>query len=295
MIQQTALLDRRPQPMGSDVPLPSPAPEHARRIEELGRIILAYSEVTDKLQRSHEQLTQTVQSLREEISEKNRQLERKTRLAALGEMAASMAHEIRNPLGGINLYASLLAKDVSDRPASLEVVRKISGGVKRLEALVSQVLQFAREISLNVAPMDLSQTVAQSIDFAADAIVRRQIHLDVDGPPTLMVNADALLIGQVILNLLLNAAEAMETGGTLTIRFGAPAEPPARQFFISVSDTGPGISPQAMDRLFDPFFTTKATGTGLGLPIVQRIIEAHDGTIIAANQSGGGARFEIRV
>src|SRR5579872_4123448 len=100
----------------------------AARVEELGRIILAYSEVTEKLEQSHAQLQRQVAHLRTELSEKNRLLERKNRLAALGEMAAGMAHEIRNPLGGIQLYASLLAKDVSDRPASHQLVTKISGG-----------------------------------------------------------------------------------------------------------------------------------------------------------------------
>src|SRR5947209_3873539 len=125
----------------SSVAPTSPA-DQMQRIEELGRIILAYSEVTEKLQHAHEQLTETVASLRAELSEKSRLLERKNRLAALGEMAAGMAHEIRNPLGGIQLYASILAKDLVDQPASLELVKKISLGVKRLEALVSQVLHF---------------------------------------------------------------------------------------------------------------------------------------------------------
>src|SRR3954447_1403249 len=114
----------------------------SQRVEELGRIILAYSEVTDRLQQSHEKLQETVVALREELSEKNRLLERKNRLAAVGEMAAGMAHEIRNPLGGIQLYASMLARDVAGMPSSLELVKKISGGVKRLESLVSQVLAF---------------------------------------------------------------------------------------------------------------------------------------------------------
>src|SRR4051812_14936075 len=125
------------------------APDPTRRMEELGRIILAYSEVTEKLQQSHDQLTATVQALRQELGEKNRLLERKNRLAALGEMAAGMAHEIRNPLGGIQLYASLLADDLKGRTElsdSLTLVRKIAGGVKRLESLVGQVLQFTREI-----------------------------------------------------------------------------------------------------------------------------------------------------
>src|SRR6478752_4897647 len=119
-------------------------PPAASRIEELGRIIMAYSEVTERLQHSHEQLNQTVLALRQELNEKNRLLERKNRLAALGEMAAGMAHEIRNPLGGIQLYASLLSQDLRARPElaeSLTVVNKISAGVKRLEGLVGQVLQ----------------------------------------------------------------------------------------------------------------------------------------------------------
>src|SRR5205809_1174616 len=142
----------------STATLTSP-PDHARRIEELGRIIIAYSEVTEKLQQSHDQLTDTVRSLRRELGKKNRLLERKNRLAALGEMAAGLAHEIRNPLGGIQLYASLLAKDLEDRPQSQTVVGKISAGVNRLESLVSQVLQFSRDIRANIAQMDLSEVV----------------------------------------------------------------------------------------------------------------------------------------
>jgi signal transduction histidine kinase len=113
------------------------------------------------------------------------------------------------------------------------------------------------------------------------------------------VTADPLLIGQTILNLLLNAADAMEPhgGGTVTIRYDKPPadDDAARQFHLVVRDTGPGIPPQILDRIFNPFFTTKETGTGLGLAIVHRVIEAHDGTILVTNPDGGGARFEIRI
>src|SRR5687767_7658631 len=136
---------------------PTSSADNARRIDELGRIIIAYSEVTEKLQQSHDQLMETVRSLRSELGEKNRLLERKNRLAALGEMAAGLAHEIRNPLGGIQLYASLLAQDVAAKPDSLQLVRKIAGGVRRLDALVGQVLQFTREMSAHVSLMDLPE------------------------------------------------------------------------------------------------------------------------------------------
>src|SRR5260221_7346752 len=132
----------------------SPA-DQLQRIEELGRIILAYSEVTERLQQSHEQLTGTVAALQAELSEKNKLLERKERLAALGEMAAGMAHEIPNPLGGIQLYASLLAKDGAAMPPAADLGGKIARGARRLEGLVSQGLQFAREIRLVPAEADV--------------------------------------------------------------------------------------------------------------------------------------------
>jgi signal transduction histidine kinase len=273
--------------------------DHARRIEELGRIIMAYSEVTEKLQQSHDQLHQTILALQSELGEKNRLLERKNRLAALGEMAAGMAHEIRNPLGGIQLYASILAKDVSDRPASLAVVQKISGGVKRLEALVGQVLQFSRESRASMTLMNLPDVIEQSIELGGPALQERNVRCVIDGPRPMHVTADPLLVGQVVLNLLLNAAEAIADGGpggTVTIRYASP--PPdsdARQFHMIVRDSGPGIPAHVLDRIVNPFVTTKDTGTGLGLAIVHRVVEAHDGTIIVTNAEGGGARFEIRV
>src|SRR5215213_6482360 len=159
----------------------------SQRIEELGRIIMAYSEVTEKLQQSHDQLNRTVQHLRAEHSEKNRLLERKNRLAALGEMAAGMAHEIRNPLGGIHLYASMLAKDVADRSECLTTVKKISAGVKRLEALVSQVLQFSREIVASPQPMDLAEVVEQSVELASAKFEKFALRCLVNGPQTLPV------------------------------------------------------------------------------------------------------------
>jgi len=274
----------------------TPRPDYARRVDELGRIVEQYNQITEKLQKSHDQLTQTVLSLRKELGEKNKQLERKNRLAALGEMAAGMAHEIRNPLGGIQLYASLLAKDVADKKDSLELVRKISGGVKHLESLVSQVLHFTREIQINPQPIDLARVIAQALEYADPRFQQNNCACTVQGPASLMVTADPVLLGQSVLNLLLNAADALPGGGNITIRYAAADESNgARQFIICVTDTGPGIDPSILDRIFNPFFTTRDHGTGLGLSIVHRIIEAHEGTITAANIEGGGARFEIRV
>ena len=272
--------------------------DNARRIDELGQIIIAYSEVTEKLQQSHDQLTQTVRALQSELGEKNRLLERKNRLAALGEMAAGLAHEIRNPLGGIQLYASMLAQDVADRPDSLQTVRKISGGVRRLEALVGQVLQFSREIAAQPRPADMADVVDQAVELASGKLAERGVRCAVEGPRPLDVTIDPLLMGQALLNLLLNAAEAVAPGaeGEVTVRFARPTRHSAvKQFHLVVTDNGPGIPAAVLDRIFNPFFTTKDTGTGLGLAIVHRVVEAHDGTITATNEPGGGAKFEIRV
>ena len=273
-------------------------PESAsiRRVEELGRIIMAYSEVTEKLQQSHDQLKQTVQSLRHELSEKNRLLERKNRLAALGEMAAGLAHEIRNPLGGIQLYTSMLSDDLKDLPQPRQLVGKICAGVKHLESLVSQVLQFSREIGANIARINLAEVVDQAIELSRQQRGAKGIVVETDGPRPMSCLADAVLIGQAVLNLLLNATEAMSSAGEIHVRWSAPpAGNDAKQFHLVVRDSGPGISSEILDRIFNPFFTTKETGTGLGLAIVHRVVEAHDGAITATNDSEGGARFEIRI
>ena len=266
----------------------------AQRIEELGRIILAYSEVTEKLQQSHERLEQTVSSLREELSEKNRMLERRNRLAALGEMAAGMAHEIRNPLGGIQLYASMLAADVADRPQSHELAEKIGGCVRKLEGLVSRVLHYAREMRVQVVQCDLADVVDDVLSLAGGAIVEKLIKVSTKGPESLMVWADPLLLGQALLNLVLNAVQASEKGGMVVVDYVVDADN-GKQFRLAVEDSGPGIQPEIMDKIFDPFFTTKDEGTGLGLAIVHRVVEAHEGIISASNREGGGARFEIRI
>jgi signal transduction histidine kinase len=207
-----------------------------------------------------------------------------------------MAHEIRNPLGGIHLYASMLAKDVAQMPPSLDLVKKISGGVKRLEALVSQVLAFSRDIIANPVASDLAQIIGRAVEMASPKLDAHHVVWEIEGPAEMLVTVDPFLIEQALLNLLLNAAEAMhERGGTLRIYYASGENVQARQLHLVVKDTGPGIPATVLDRIFDPFFTTKDTGTGLGLAIVHRIVEAHEGTIMATNPQGGGAQFEIRV
>lgn len=261
-----------------------------QRIEELGRIIMAYSEVTERLQKSHEQLTQTVQKLRTQLGEKDRQLERRKRLAALGEMAAGMAHEIRNPLGAIQLYASMLAGDVRAMPESARLVEKITGGVRRMEDIVTKVLQFSRDLRVTPSAGDVAGLAAECVEHASTRAASKGVRLRLEGPVTCPARYDRTMLAQAVLNLVLNAVDATPEGKAVTVAWGTEGA----RAFVRVSDEGPGVPADAMDKIFNPFFTTKDDGTGLGLAIVHRVVEAHDGAITVRNAEGSGAVFEVR-
>jgi signal transduction histidine kinase len=233
-----------------------------------------------------------------QLEEKNRELEMKKRLAALGEMAAGIAHEIRNPLGGIQLYASTLASEVSDRPLASDLVRKISSGVKGLNSLVSDMLAFTRDLQLAKREEDLSEIVTETLELAAPSLLEADVTVRVHGSiEGRQVMADRRLLGRVLLNLVMNAAEAIGEaeieGGRIEIR--ADRREGSEQLELTIEDNGPGIPKENLEKLFDPFFTTKHTGTGLGLAIVHRIIEGHGGKITAENRKRPerGARFRI--
>jgi signal transduction histidine kinase len=267
--------------------------EAAGRIEELGKIIMAYSEVTDQMQKSHDELQRTVARLREELGEKNRLLERRKRLAALGEMAAGMAHEIRNPLGGIQLYASLLAGDLKHQEPQHRLVEKISLGVRRLESLVSQVLLFSREIRLDLGECELGEVVREAVELSGPRLQKYGAQIVINADQPVQATVDRTLIGQAVMNLLVNAAEAAGPTGTVTVTLADC--PTTRRWKLRVADTGPGIPQEVMDKIFNPFFSTKGDGCGLGLSIVHRIAEAHDGVVRVSNNSGTttGAVFEL--
>ena len=249
-------------------------------VEELGRVIMAYSEITERLQESQEMLRARVEALQAEVAEKNREIERRQRLAALGEMAAGMAHEIRNPLGGMQLYLDALADEVAGSAAATELARRIGGGVKRLEAIVGQTLSFTSQMTADPRPVNLHAVLADAAGLAGGAAVICR--------PDLTATVDPELIGQAVLNLLRNAADAGGTGRVSAEVYGD-------RLHVAVADDGPGFPAEVLDRAFDPFFTTRAEGTGLGLAIVHRVAEAHGGDAVIENLSGGGAAVTLRL
>ncbi|MEE9213027.1 MAG: ATP-binding protein [Phycisphaeraceae bacterium] len=277
--------------------IPPAEAEASDRLDDLAQIIGAYNQVTENLQRSHESLRAQVVRLQQQLASTDAQLQRSKRLAALGEMAAGIAHEIRNPLAAIQLYADMIGKDLRTEDAQPGATcaanaRKIAEAVRRLNAIVTDVLSFAQEVTPNARTVSVTQLFDRAveshrpaIDAAGVTVVRR------DRPLGSTIHADPDLLHQALLNTIRNAVEAMAAGrnGVLTLA----ARPEDGQVVLTVRDTGPGIGAADIDRLFNPFFTTRNTGTGLGLAIVHRIVDAHGGTISVHND--GGAVFELRV
>jgi signal transduction histidine kinase len=279
--------DRRPPAPAEPKPngfTPPPA--------DLGTIMQAYHEVTERLRQSHDRLQEQVQALRIELADKNRELARRERLAALGEMAAGVAHEIRNPLGSIQLFASLLDRDLADRPAERGIVGKISRGVQSLDRIVTDTLAFAGEAEPALRVVEFKRLLAGVVELVAAEINDADVDMTVTVvPEDLRGAADPDLLLRALTNLVLNGVQAAGEKGRIDLRVGATG--PDKQVEITVADDGPGIAPELLDRIFNPFFTTRDTGTGLGLAIVHRIIEAHGGVISASNRDTGGASFRI--
>jgi signal transduction histidine kinase len=269
----------------------APAPS---REAALDAVLAAYNDVTERLKHSHDRLADEVRRLREQLDEKNRELARRERLAALGEMAAGVAHEIRNPLSGINLFATVLCRDLSDRPECRQIAEKIVSGVRTLESIVGDILAFASQTPAESRPVAVAEVVTAVVDLieAERRAVGATVHVDpnVEG---VVVAADAHQLQRALLNLARNALEAAGADGQVWISVGP--EPGGREVCINVADDGPGVPAAIRERVFNPFFTTKDTGTGLGLAIVHRIAEAHGGRVAVENRPEGGAVFRLRL
>jgi signal transduction histidine kinase len=271
-----------------------PSSKRPANLQDLADLLETFNDATERLRGSHERLQARVAELSRELEAKNRELARKNRLAVIGEMAACLAHEIRNPLGGIALYAGLLQRDVAGRPEAAALVEKIRAGVDHLNRLVEDMLAFANGVAIRPAPCDPARCVEDALVLAAGALAPRRIRIErAVEPPPRPPSADAALLQRVFLNILLNAAEAMGEEGTLSVRIGPEAREGRAGCAVRFADTGPGIDPGAMEKLFTPFFTRKARGTGLGLSIAHQIVAAHGGRLEASNNPGRGATFTV--
>lgn len=224
------------------------------------------------------------------------EVQRAHTLAALGEMAATVAHEIRNPLGGIATFASLLARDLDTEDPRRRLVTKITEGVGRLNRIVTSLLTYTRPLRLNAHEVNVIELVEETAAFFEIELERHHgdvvLHRDY-GTRQLLCRIDPQQFQQVMLNLLQNAVQAMPDGGTITVAVsGASGDNGA---VLSICDTGVGMQPDVQEKLFTPFFTTKEDGTGLGLVTSRKIVEAHNGSIDVESTAGQGTCFSVSI
>jgi signal transduction histidine kinase len=249
-----------------------------------------------RVQREREQAMAALQAKTEELRSTTQQLWQAARLAGVGELAASIAHELNNPLGTVHLrLESVIAKTAEDDPRRrpLEIVMQ---EVERMARLVANLLQFSRPGREEVSTVDVCEEVTKTVELTEHHFRKRQVAVRPDfagGVPVIF--ADRQHLRQVFLNLFTNGADAMPAGGTLTVRVrpvelaGAPA------VAVEVADTGVGIPPEHLARVFEPFFTTKeeGKGTGLGLAICKRIVQQHNGTLEVESKVGEGTTIRV--
>jgi len=261
------------------------------RSADLQTVLAAWHVATVRLERTHEALRAEVRRLTDELERKNRELARKNRLADLGQMAAHVAHEVRNTLVPVALYLGLLRRRIADNPSALEMLEKITAGMTALDATVGDLLHFTSDRDPQLRSFPVRPLVEEVLASLAPQLEAQSIRTSVQIPPQDTVTADREMIRRAVLNLVLNALDAMPKGGVLEVRTVCGPQ----RVELQVADTGPGLSEEALGRAFEPFFTTKPAGTGLGLAIVYRIAEVHGGSVLAANRPEGGALFTLRL
>ena len=279
-------------------------PVHAH--DEMGRLASSFNQMSASLALARRENEELLGSLERKVEKRTEQLQaaqsrlvQSEKLASLGRLSASIAHEINNPLAGILTFAKLLVKtldagppDERTRALAVKNLRLIERETGRCTAIVRNLLDFARERPLDLRPLDLRGPLEEALSLTAHQLELSGVALVRDLPVPIPVRADFGQMRQSFVNVLINAADAMGKGGTVTVRGRVDAA--ARRAEVAISDTGPGISPENLSKIFDPFFTTKEMGTGLGLSVVYGIVEKHGGTLEVESGVGRGTTMCFR-
>lgn len=258
-------------------------------LAKFSQVVSHFTQSSEKLEERYELLRKEVEALKLEVKKKDEEIKGARKLAVLGEAAAQLAHEIRNPLGAMSLFVSLLRQDLEGNTGALSLVDEMSKSITALNAVVSNTLHFAKDNKKGVmTPFNLHSVIQEvSAHFETLLAYPGKITLSLDANP--FVRGDSGELRQVIYNLLTNAAQATEYRGSLSITSSDQKD----RVLITVKDNGPGIKEEMLSTLFEPFATDKQLGTGLGLAIVKNIITKHGGSISVANDNG--AVFEIEL
>jgi two-component system sensor histidine kinase HydH len=222
-----------------------------------------------------------------EVRRLQQEVERTKRLASLGSLAAGVAHEIRNPLSSVKGFATYFREKLKDSPQDRDTATTMIQEVERLDRVIGQLLEFARPSTLKIKPVRVTDLIRHSLKLIEGDARTKGVEVKADLPanlPQALMDADRM--NQVLLNLYLNAIQAMDGGGVLQVTVSR--DDSRKLTTITVSDNGRGIEAADQERIFDPYFTTKSDGTGLGLAIVHKILDAHGGSIKVRSQKGAG-------
>ena len=266
----------------------------AGKLQEIvGQVRLPASSGFNDLQSNLREMESHISDVVQRLQDRELEVLRNEQLAAVGQLAAGVAHEMRNPLQPMKM---LVEASMEENGAGLSGRRLsvLHEGILRLEESIQAFLDFARPPALDPQVCDLRQIVGETFVLLSARAERQQIELlsDLPGEPAL-IKGDLTQLKQVLVNLVLNALDETPEGGKITVRVKSRYAPHCWE--LIVRDSGPGFPPEIVAKLFDPFVTTKDTGTGLGLTICRRIVEAHGGQIFAENASDGGALFRVRI
>jgi signal transduction histidine kinase len=275
-----------------------PMVELQQKIAQVGSgdlgVSVSFSHRNDEigdLGRNFNQMVQQLQENRREIERLHRtQMSRAEHLATLGELATGLAHEIRNPLAGIAGVIEIIGRDLPSTSPARAVVKDVRLEIARINHIVTDLLQTARPHPPNVRKSDLNTTVEHAVMLGRQQALSKKIEIKLHKDPTLPeVEHDSDQIHQVMLNLLLNAMQAIEEKGTVEVTL----EKTPTTAVITVADNGRGISAEHLSNIFRPFFTTKGDGTGLGLSLARRVVEDHHGRINVTSAVGLGTTFAV--
>jgi len=277
---------------------------HAKRRDEIGALYAAFDHMADQLKDRHARLQTRMGLTEAELRKVEARLKgtleaaaRSERLAALGRLASGVAHEIRTPLTSLKLFLQSVQDEIAVTAEQHEDYRIAMRQVARIETTINHFLDFARPQEPVLMEVDFVKLVHDALEVVQPRANQQEVEVEKRVEPALPeVRGDMRQLGEVLVNLLVNALEAMPDGGRLTIDVvPEPAAPNAIQVRIDVSDTGPGIPEKDLDRLFEPFFTTKAAGSGLGLAIISGVVERHGGSVDVDTRPGAGTTFSVRL
>lgn len=257
-------------------------------------VAVSFSQRNDEigdLGRNFNHMMRQLRESREEIERLHRtQMSRAEHLATLGELATGLAHEIRNPLAGIAGVIEIVGRDLPATSPARAVVKDVRLEITRISRTLTDLLETARPRRPEVRRSNLNTTVEHAVMLARQQVLSRPIKIELQKAPDLPeVEHDSDQIHQVLLNLLLNAVQAMEKTGTISVEISCREDCAT----VVVSDTGRGISSQNLPNIFRPFYTTKGHGTGLGLSLASRIVEDHHGRIEVSSILGKGSQFTV--